>query len=245
MSAKAKTETNGLENLEKLVTKSFDQDDATTQHAIAQWRADQEKARAQQAASEVVAAFTSPLVLEAVLAFHKADIEENIAIYKAKVAHSERQLKFMNMRVALGAAQGYFVDDEAGDRVVPAMLAVMRTSKEAKTRMLHQLVQTLKRGAEQGVAPEEADLPAGLGDGVKALSADLTEFEQINGDNGRQLVVQVCEDASFAEKVSADERLPKCIRFLAQVVSEISTSNKLPAPERRMGFNVAAKAANQ
>ena len=221
--------------IEKRVIESFNLDDVGANYGVSRWREHVEKARGVEDAGEVAYPFTSPKVLDAVVEFFKADIAENIAIYQVKLARNDRLMKLMNLRVALGEAQGVFVDEEDGEHVVPELLAVVRVTK---AKMLQQVVQaslTLAHNNGDENA-EQPSWPAGLGDGIQDFANDLSEFIATNGEEGREIVTRVCEDINFAKKVCNDEELPRCIRFLAQVVVEANTNNHLPKKKRRIGF---------
>ena len=224
--------------IEKRVVESFDLEDVGAFYGVSRWREHVEKARGTEEASEIAHCFTSTKVLDAAVDFFKADIAENVAIFKVKLARNDRVMKLMNLRVALGEFQGVFVDEEEGERVVPELLSVIRVTKSAKTKMLQQVVQASMTLANNN-GDEEADPPSwptGLGDGIQDFANDLTEFITTNGDEGREMVTRVCQDIGFAKKVCNEEGLPHPVRFLAQVVIKTNTNNRLQDEERRIGF---------
>lgn len=231
------------EEIEKRVVESFDLDDVGANYGVSRWREHVEKARGVEDAGEVSHSFTSPKVLDAVVDFFKADIAENVAIFQVKLARNNRLMKLMNLRVALGEAQGVFVDEEDGEHVVPELLAVLRVTKSAKTKMLQQVVEASMTLAHNNgdENAEQPSWPVGLGDGIQDFANDLTEFISANGDEGREVVTRVCQDTGFAKKVCNDEDMPKPIRFLAQVVVEAKTNNHLPDKERRIGFGFSGR----
>lgn len=244
MTKKAKNETPPTwAEIEKRVVESFNLDDVGANYGVSRWREHVEKARGVEDAGEVAYPFTSPKVLDAVVEFFKADIAENIAIYQVKLARNDRLLKMMNLRVALGEAQGVFVDEEDGEHVVPELLAVLRVTKSAKTKMLQQVVQASMTLAHNNgdENAEQPSWPAGLGDGIQDFANDLTEFISANGEEGREIVTRVCEDTDFAKKVCNDEDMPRPIRFLGQVVVEANTNNHLPKKEQRIGFGFGSR----
>lgn len=234
---------NDWDEIEKRVVKAFDLDDVGANYGVSRWREHVEKTRGVEDAGEIAHDFTSPKVLNTVVEFFRSDIEENEAIFRVKVARNNRLLKLMNLRVALGENQGVFVDEEDGERVVPELLAVVRVTKSAKTKMLQQVVQasmTLvhNNGDENA---EQPSWPAGLGEGIQDFANDLTEFITANGEEGREIVTRVCEDINFAKQVCNDEDLPRPVRFLGQVVVEANTNNHLPKKERAIGFGFASR----
>lgn len=244
MNKKGKSETvSRWEEIEKRVLKSFNLDEVGVIYAVSRWREHVERARGVVHAGEVTHQFTSPKVLDAVVKSFKADIAENNAIFLLNLARNDRLLKQTNLRVALGEAQGVFVDEERGEHIVPEMLAVLRVTKSAKMKMLQQVVQasmTLARSNGDENA-EEPSWPVGLGEGIQDFANDLTEFINTNGEQGRQMVTRVCEDHEFARRVRNNEEMPKPLRFLAQVVVEASTNIHLPEKERRIGFGFGSR----
>jgi hypothetical protein len=249
MTTKARNETPPTwAEIEKRVIESFNLDDVGANYGVSRWREHAEKARGVEDAGEVAYPFTSSKVLDAVVEFFKADIAENIAIYQVKLARNARLLKLMNLRVALGEAQGVFVDEEDGEHIVPELLAVLRVTKSAKTKMLQQVVQASMTQASMTLAhnngdenAEQPSWPAGLGDGIQDFANDLSEFIATNGEEGREIVTRVCEDINFAKEVCNNEDLPRPIRFLGQVVVEANTNNHLPKKERRIGFGFGSR----
>lgn len=225
------------DDLEARVLEPFDLTDVGVKYAVDRWRVELEKRRELQEMGKVTHAFSSPKVIDAVVNFFRADIAENQAIYKAKVARSKRVLAFMNIEVALGECDGFFADEDDGEHVVPERLAVLRVSKAARQKNLHRVVQASMQLARSN-GDDEADepsFPSVLGD-IQEYAADLKDFIDGNGNEGREIIVRVCEDRGFAQKVSKDDDMPRCLRFLAQIVVETNTMNRLPATERRIGF---------
>jgi len=231
------------EEIEKRVVESFDLEDVGAHFGVSRWREHVEKARGAEDAGEIAHSFTSTEVIDAAVDFFKSDIAENMAIFKVKLARNDRLMKLMSLRVALGEAQGVFVDEENGEHVIPELLAVIRVTKSAKTKMLRQVVQASLTLASNNGAGEvdPPSWPAGLGDDIQDFANDLTEFINNNGDTGREMVTRVCQDAGFAKKVCTDEDMPKPIRFLAQIVVETKTDNHLPDKERRIGFGFGSR----
>lgn len=227
----------------KRVVESFDLDDVGTNYGVSRWLEHVEKERGVEEAGEMAYRFTSPQVLDAAVDFFKTDIAENIAIFQARIARNDRQRKLMELRLKLGEVQGVFVDEEKGERIVPELLGVMRITKSSKTKMLHQLVTASMTMAgdngDEEIAPPI--WPTGLGDGIQDFANDLNDFVSTNGDKGREMVMRVCQDTAFAKKVRNDEELPKAIRFLASIVTEVNTDSHLPERERPIGFGFAGQ----
>jgi len=231
------------DEIEKRVVESFDLDDTGVNYGVSCWRENVKKARAVEGAGEIAHGFTSQKVLDAALDFFKSDITENMAIFEVKRAQNERLMKMMNLRTTLGEAEGVFVNEENGERIVPELLAVIRVTQSARTKMLQQVVQaSMTLASSNGDKDAEQPCwPAGLGDGVQDFANDLTEFLSANGDAGREMVTRVCQDTDFAKEIRNNEDMPRCIKFLAHLVVETNTNNQLPDKERRIGFGFSSR----
>jgi hypothetical protein len=225
------------------VKRSFDLNDPADRSAIEQWLNDVEQVRQQAAVNDIVTLFTSPEVLAGALAFFIADIEDNRALYHLRLARIRRQQQQMNLKLILGVAQGCFPNEQAGEQVVPEMLAVMKANQKAQQQMLADVVAMSHQLAQGETAAEELAWPAALGSGIQQYAADLVEFLSRNGDAGRQLVQRVCQDRNYAQEAAQEQQLPQCIQFLAGIVTKVSNSLPQVQPERRMGFQLAGRAA--
>jgi hypothetical protein len=231
-------------DIETRVLDGFDAQEVAQRSAVKLWLKHVEAERAGDPLGKVVHAFASNQVLAAAVAFFQADIEEDIAIFRAKVARNRRYEAYVQVRCALGIHEGVFLDDEMS--IVVERLAVIRGGREeeqAKNRELLDLSQAL---AEARTDPEEviagAQLPGSLreDDGVKAFLADLVEFILANGKRGRDMVDRVCKDEKVASHVVGDDNMPKALRFLASISIELSRDRKtLPAERRPVGFAAA------
>ena len=223
------------EEIEKRVLESFDLNDVGIRFAVEAWRKSVEKVRDAEDLGEVAHSFSSAEALDAAVAFHQADIGENLAIFKVKTARNERRLALMNIVKALGESQGVFVDEDEGEHIIPELLVVTRVSKSAKSKMLQQVVEATMTLATNGNGDsEDIKWPSSISEDFRN---DLEEFLSANGDAGREIITRVCHDAGFAKKVRQDEEMPRPIRFLAQIVVEASSNNRLPNRERKIGFS--------
>lgn len=224
--------------VEERVLAALDLDDPGVRYAVKRWREEVAEARHANDAGRVIHTFTSPEAIEATVNFLKADIAENEVIYRLKVARNKRRTTLMNLHATLGEHDGFFVDEEEGERVVPERLAVIRIDKTARVTAMHRMVEaSMKLAKSDGdSAGEGHTFPNELGDGIQDFANDLREFVRVNGDEGRQLVIRVCEDRDFAAKVAADEEMPNPLRFLAQVAVQTVMKNCLPERPPVLGF---------
>lgn len=225
---------------EARVLKKFNMKDPATRYAVKRWRDDVAAARAASGALEVVHAFAAPEVVEAAVAFFRADIAENEAIYRAQVAERARIAALMGVETAMGEHDGYFVDREKGERVAPEQLAVVRFDKTEQLSALRGVVEaSVKLAQSNGDGADERPVfPSALGEGIREFADDLGEFIRVNGDEGRNCVLRLCDDRDFAARAAVDENLPKPLRFLAQTV--LQTSEKVRLPEQPVGFGFAS-----
>jgi hypothetical protein len=87
--------------VEKCVIAALNIDDPGVRYAVKRWRDDVKEIRDADVGGEPVHPFASPNVIEAAITFFRADIIENEAIYRLKVAKSNRQLALMHLHAAL------------------------------------------------------------------------------------------------------------------------------------------------
>lgn len=211
--------------------------DPCDSYAWETWKADFEKVQAAAAEVEIVHKFSAPEVIQAAFDYFKADLNENRALFGLKAARNARRLAKLKLVADLGRYDGRFIDDEDDEQVVAAIGAVVANAKSAKTRLLQQVVDaSLTLAGEKGESGSQPKFPEALGEGIRDFQTDLIEFIQVNGDEGRKLVVRVCKDCDFARKISDDSTMPKCVKWLAGVVVDIQGKNKLPEQQSVIGF---------
>ena len=100
------------ERLLASVIDPFDLNDVGQRWAVEQWRKHAEADRDGEPLGKIVHEFASNEVLEAAVGFFKADIEENIAIFKAKVAKNRRYEALIQACSALGVHDGVFPEED-------------------------------------------------------------------------------------------------------------------------------------
>lgn len=239
MAKKTKTEVETTwGDVERHVLTGLDMGEAGVRYAVKRWRDDVAEARQADDPDRVAHTFVSREVIKATIDYFRADIADNEAIYRLKVARSKRRKALMDLHTALGEHDGFFVDEQGGERIVPERLAVTRVDKAAQINALHRVVQAsiqLAKSNGDG-AVEEPAFPADLGDGIRDFENDLKEFIRANGDQGREMVLRVCEDRDFATEVIANEEMPKSVRFLAAIVVETVMKNRIPERPPVFGF---------
>jgi hypothetical protein len=215
------------EDIDRLIAEPFDLEDVGNRYGVSRWREEMEKVGV--AGDEEENRCSSEEVFNAAVAFFRADIEENILIYRAKLIRNERIRKLMDLRDAIAESGGVFVEDENGGRVIPGGPAAIRETRSSKIRKLKQVVSAAEAMANSGVRGE-ADLPswpAGLGDGFDVFVKDLADYLEENQGEGIEMVHRVCQDVTFAGEMCDDVVTPRCIRFLAEIVMNVKTVTPL------------------
>ncbi len=226
-----------LDEIKKQLTGFLKSDDPRDCYAWDAWAKDFEKLQSAAAEVEIVHKFSAPEVIKAAFDYFKADLDENRALFDLKTARNARRLAKLKLVADLGRFDGRFIDEEDDEEVVAAIGAVVAKAKLAKTRLLQQVVEAslkLAESKDNGALPPT--FPEALGDGIRDFQNDLIEFIQVNGEEGRKLIVRVCKDCDFARKASGDAALPKCVKWLADVVVDVHGKNKLPEKQTVIGF---------
>ena len=243
--AAAENPANAWDRLVARVIEPFDLNDVGHRWAVDQWRKHAEAERDGEPLGKIVHEFASDEVLAAAVGFFHADIEENIAIFKAKVAKNRRYEALVQVRSALGVHEGFFPDED--EAIDVERLAVIRNGRDEEQAKHRKLVEVSRALAEAEGDPEAvitgAQLPGALreNEGIKAFLSDLVEFIGANGERGRDLVSRVCADEAEASRVKGDEDMPKPLRFLAGIAVDLNRNGqKLPVQHRPLGFGAGS-----
>jgi hypothetical protein len=228
--------------IEKRVMVSLDCNDVNVNHAVNCWREQVQKTRDMKDEMAVTHSFTTPEVFDALVNFFRSDIAEKEAIFRMKIAENNRLSALMNLRVMLGVHEGIFIEEEEGEYIAPECFAIIRNGKKERTKQLQKVIEASKRfaqssGEDGAIQPS---FPTSLGEGIQDFASDLTEFINTNGDQGREVVVRICDDHDFAKKVINDDEMPRPLRFLADLVVETTVKNCLPKKEGQIGFGRAS-----
>lgn len=227
------------EQIQKRVLSSFDCGNIAVRNAVDDWVKKVQETRDVQNIGEITHKFASQEVLDATVSLCCADIEKNITVFQFKIAKNMCLRARINLRVALGAYDGVFPDEDEDDHIAPEYLAVVRITKTAELKRLRNVVDfSIKLAESEGDdGDSEVPLPASLGGGLQQFASDLKEFIGTNGDQGRDAVARICRDNEFAEEVLNGDEMPASLRFLAKLVLEIGKNNRVLEKTRRMGFS--------
>lgn len=225
------------EQISGRLRQAFNLDHPADRFAFDEWEKSAEKQRKAASEHELVYALAAAEELEAAIDYFKADIEENKLLYQLKVARNRVKLTRTKLVASMGE-QGFFLDEDDHQEVVPAALGVYKVSKDKIYQQVRNAALAL---AAEPVAPGAEstgpDFPASLGEGILEFRADLVAFIKANGAAGREVVRRLCTDPAFAKKVHQDEEMPKPLQFLAGLSLDLHKRNKLPSQEDRpIGF---------
>jgi len=224
--------------IERRVLTAFSEDRVGVAWAIEQFRKESQKVRQAEEDAKVVHRLQSPPVIAAAVRVLQADIRHKVAVFRARAARDKHCVALVQLRATLGAHDGVFPDEEDGEHIVPELLEARRTTKAAKMKKLQKIIDASKRlasaeGADSGETPA---VPKGLSDGVHKFMSDLQEFLRASGDEGRELVLRICDDPDYARKLVQEEGLPPALQFLAQIVAQATANTRLPASDKKSGF---------
>ncbi len=232
----------GWEDIDRLIIEPYDLEDLGNRYGISRWQEEMSKVHG---AGDDGGRFSSEEVHNAALAFFKADIEENIFMYRAKLIRNKRARKLMDLRRAIAEFEGIGVEDENGDPVLPGPFAERRETRSSKIKKLKQVVYAAETIANGGSRNGVPFWPAGLGDGFDIFAKDIADFIEKNESVGIEMVNRVCRDVTFAKEMCDDGEMPRCVRFLAEIVVEVKTVNRhRKGTPRRFQRPLSAEATN-
>lgn len=220
-----------LRAVEERALATFNDDSPGGRFAVAEWRRTLDRVRAEFGDAKVVHRPRAPEVLDALVARFVADLEDNRAMYTARIARNRLKNAQQAAEAAIEEREGYLIDTEAGDRLVAELGAVVRRDPRARAGVAREVVATCPALA----TGEEAAFPAHDGLNCDEFEADFRAFLRDNGNRGEELAARVCDDVELAKTVAGDEQAPKPLRFLASLVVQ-SNAFALPARPDRVGF---------
>ena len=223
------------------VLSHLDGNDPVSRKAYEVWSEQYQNELAHEPLGRVVHRFTSPVMHDLTIEFFLADIGENAAIMRLRLAQQRRQEALTELHAGLAKHDFFFTQEE--DVVNENRLEVRRVSRVQQlefTRKLVRFSRDLVVGALQ-VTPEQlasGEVPDCLKRApVKGYTTELGEYIVNSGEPGRELIRRICDDAEFAAQVEQDERNPSALRYLAHLSNSVRATVVFRAPA--IGFAAA------
>lgn len=173
------------------------------------------------------------------------DAEENLAILwrKEAAARIEEVKAICKHEVLLewGKLPG---EDEIVDFHRRVVVRVSKVDLIERDKVLVNFSRRLASG-EDGCGPEQilaGEVPAEVaeqGEGREAYARDLAEHLIEEGEDGRQMVLQICDGGDVARSIEADQDAAAPLRFLAHLVLKTRVGGGR-AKANRVGFGAPA-----
>lgn len=128
---------------------------------------------------------------------------------------------------ALGKNEAFFfLEDET---IVPELGIVTKPGIATSLGLIRSVLDAVRQYAA-GTAPELV-FPESLPDHFKQWRLDLKHFLTKTGDEGRKLVVNICESSELARTLHdmPDTKVAPCLQFLAARVIELDIRTQMPS----------------
>ena len=217
-------------------------------NAIKQWKQERCDPAATEPVGELHHTVTTPEMELLAVAWHHADIEENIALEHVKQARAKIDEARSLFITALAQHEGVYANSE-DMHVLIARMEVWKADGEQLKRALPRKVIAFCLAVANGELKFD-DLRSGYYPKVfkdlqliQEFVNDLLVFCDENGDVAKQQIKGVCENLTVAHKVVEDSDATQPVRFLArQVVTTKSTQACLQQGGPSIGFGSAQKA---
>jgi hypothetical protein len=222
-------------DIEAKVLKAFDLRDKSQEYGVKEWKEYVEKIRSSEVKGDIIKTFESREVYDVLVSYFISDIEDNIARYRLKLCQSNRQNKLMSLALALGEYDTVFIDEERGEKIVPELLGIASVTNE---KIYKRVLQASVCLAQNYTEDKSVEITWPL-EVSSDFTDELTTFIKSNGDQGRELIMRICEDGNCANDIYTDSEMPKPLRFLAQMSLEINKNNFLSKKKRSIGFGKA------
>lgn len=165
--------------IEQKVIDSFDEKNAGVIYALKQWKKEIDKIRNGHIHDEVIYHISSPRVLNAIVNYFKKVVKEHIKIFQLRIARQVRAHHADKIFLAL-RREGIFVDDDAGEKVVPELPGVIRIDEK---KQLCQIVDATRQRALDKNDWESSAWPDDLRKKYSDYVEDMENFIEVNGDS--------------------------------------------------------------
>lgn len=180
---------------------------------------------------EILKQVSSKETMEAIIRFHLAILES--LVLQIRLGHADQKCRIASDNLML-TVEEYEAVDLKGDWEIDAFngLTVKRRNdkEQAAFQKIFEFVKSMADGKSsvplasvcKGILPEEIKKVAGQMRGTKITEffIDIANLMEENGEKGRRLVLQICDDVQFAEQAIREEDTPPPLRFLASTVLE-------------------------
>jgi hypothetical protein len=207
------------------VSRRLDVNDSLLQKGYEAWLEQRRNDLTCEPLGTVVHRFTTAALHELAVKFFLADIEENAAILRLRLAQQRRVEALTHLHTGLAEHDLFFGKED--DNVHENRLEVRRVSKAQELEYMRRVVRFSRDLVEgtAGLTPEQVaggELPDYLkGVAIQAYTVELGEYLVQRGAPGSDAIRQICDDAEFAAQVEQDEQSPRPLRYLAQMTNSV------------------------
>ncbi len=191
---------------------------------LSQWKSKMLAAQGDRLWGSIVHEFSAPETFDSLVQFFRADIADDVALHRARVSRRRRAQAYKKLLADISEFDLFDLDEEGGDLLNPAHLAITRENEADEIARKRQIVDVSR------VLAEEADGEEQLCPNDQALVSafsnyfdDLASLSRVNPEETRQLIKRIVNDIGFAEKVLAGTEAPKPLRYLADCVIQCSS----------------------
>ena len=205
-------------------------DDVGVQYALRERKKDTDKIRKRISSLRKVHTICSEEVIEKIVSYIQADIEERYYIYKAKVSANKCRAIYTEIKSLIAEKEGFFCEEH--DVIVPEILSVVKEGVEISIEEGKKLIESSLAFAKG----EEVEWPSCT---PEEFINDLKTFLAVNDYT---VIEEVVKNPVIAKEYYEDESIPKPIRFLARIVLMVNEVKieKVRAPNNGfMGFVAA------
>jgi hypothetical protein len=234
------------ENIRKAALAKYkDVNDACVRNGIQRWDKEYCETVRREAFGELVHEIVSPEMQALAIAYHEADIEENIAIERAKLAKAERLSAGARFQTGLARHEGVYAQEDDVNIVISRM-EVRRIDKNALQKHIYRKVVEFAKFVADGSEADWENVAAGRLPGplqdLKLLGSfpkDIVEYLRDSGPEGVGIIRRICEDEEFARWLWQEKQAPNAVLFLVYKVlenSQTSIKNCMTNGSRRVGF---------
>ncbi|MEI7899677.1 MAG: hypothetical protein WCK89_05460 [bacterium] len=222
--------------------------DICIQNAVKEWQKERFDPQETEPMGELFHTVTSPEMEQHAVAWHHADIEDNAALARARLARvklDEARSRFVS---ALAESEGVYANSE-DMHVLISRMEVWKVDGDRFKRALPRKVIAFCLAVVNGELNFDdlraRKFPKTFKDlqVIQEFVNDLLNFCDESGETARQQIKGVCENMTLAHKVADDTDMTQPVRFLAeQVVKSRSPQASLLQRGSGIGFGAGLSA---